>query len=72
MKQEYLVLFGLPPGYSQKELDKAYRRLCRKVHPDMGGSAEEFHRVQQAYEYLSTTRETVLVHDSHPFRYKLV
>lgn len=32
------------------EVRQAYRRASRDAHPDRGGSAEAFHRVQQAWE----------------------
>ncbi len=37
---------------SKKQLTKHYRRLARKVHPDTGGSHEEFVELNNAYESL--------------------
>jgi curved DNA-binding protein CbpA len=31
-------MLGLEPGASLEEVRAAYRRLIRKVHPDLGGS----------------------------------
>jgi hypothetical protein len=31
-------------------LHAAYRSMAKKLHPDAGGTAEAFHRLQQAYE----------------------
>ncbi|TFB49510.1 J domain-containing protein [Cryobacterium tagatosivorans] len=45
----YEVL-GVSPTASQDELRRAYRRLLRHTHPDVGGSAERFHAVQIAWE----------------------
>jgi len=45
----YEVL-GVSPTASQDELRRAYRRLLRQTHPDVGGSAESFHSVQIAWE----------------------
>jgi hypothetical protein len=45
----YEVL-GVSPSASQDELRKAYRRLARESHPDLGGAPERFHSVQLAWE----------------------
>jgi hypothetical protein len=37
-------------GISKAELQRAYRKAVMRAHPDKGGSAEEFHQVQEAYE----------------------
>ncbi len=33
-----------------EDVDKAYRRLAMKFHPDRGGDAESFKSLQRAYE----------------------
>lgn len=43
---------GLSPGASQSEIKQAYRERVQQVHPDQGGSREEFKAVQEAYELL--------------------
>lgn len=45
-------VLGVPPEADLKTIRIAYRRLARENHPDRGGSAEEFHRVQAAWEVL--------------------
>jgi len=48
----YRVL-GVPEGTTDKEaLRKAYTGRVKEVHPDMGGDAQEFARVQKAAEQL--------------------
>ena len=49
----------LPPGASQKEIARAYRRLARHLHPDLQPSErkkwaeEQMKRLNEAYEVLS-------------------
>ncbi|MDJ0322718.1 DnaJ domain-containing protein [Cryobacterium sp. PH31-AA6] len=45
----YEVL-DVTPSASDEELRRAYRRLLRRTHPDVGGSAAQFHAVQVAWE----------------------
>lgn len=49
-RPEYLAVLGLERGATCEVINAAYRRLATKVHPDHGGSAEEFKEVQRAYE----------------------
>lgn len=48
----YKVL-GLRTNATQRSIEKRYRNLLRKLHPDCGGSAEAFNELQTAYEVLS-------------------
>lgn len=41
---------GANGGMSQAEIKQAYHKKILDVHPDRGGKAEDFVRVQQAYE----------------------
>lgn len=49
----YEVL-GVSPTASDEELKRAYRARLRAAHPDTGGSAAEFDRVQQAWQRVGT------------------
>src|SRR5688572_21361700 len=49
----YEVL-GLPRTAPAAEVRLAYRRLARRAHPDVGGTAEQFHRVQLAWEQIGS------------------
>jgi hypothetical protein len=41
---------GLEPGADREAINGAYRRLAKEHHPDHGGDAEDFKRLQGAYE----------------------
>lgn len=47
-----LRLLGLEPGASVAAIRRAYRRLAKAHHPDLGGSAAAFHRLDAAYRLL--------------------
>ena len=47
-----LRLLGLEPGASQPMIKRAYRRLAKAHHPDLGGDAQAFHRLDAAYRLL--------------------
>jgi len=50
--------FGLSEGSQEKELDNAYRRLARSMHPDKNGGTSEakqrFQAMKERYEDLKT------------------
>lgn len=48
--REILHEFDLEPGATQKELRKAYYKKAKELHPDLGGSKEEFAELKQTYE----------------------
>lgn len=50
--QKHLGILGLSFPFSEDELKAAFRKLCLKVHPDQGGSQEEFIKVKEAYDWL--------------------
>ena len=53
--QDYYKILGLPKDASQKEIQRAYRKLARKYHPDVnkGKTAEDkFKRINEANEVL--------------------
>jgi DnaJ-class molecular chaperone len=56
MSDDYYAVLGVSRGASTPEIEKAYRELARKYHPDMNpdDSAAEakFQEVQRAYEVL--------------------
>jgi curved DNA-binding protein CbpA len=40
--QEAAAAFGLRPRYTRADVETAFRRFARKVHPDAGGTHEAF------------------------------
>ena len=45
-------ILGIPEGSSLSEIKSAFRSLCFKVHPDYGGTTEEFNKVYASYTVL--------------------
>ena len=51
-RMEALRVLGLRWGASREAIKKAHRRLVKQHHPDLGGEAEAFRRVNDAYQLL--------------------
>lgn len=51
-RREALRLLGLQPGATLQAIKRAYRRLAKAHHPDLGGDVEAFHRLDAAYRLL--------------------
>lgn len=47
-----LAALGLQAGASREAIKQAFRRLVKQHHPDLGGSAEAFRRISEAYQSL--------------------
>ena len=46
-------ILGVAPGASDAEVQRAWRRVSKQVHPDVGGTAEEFRDAREAYDFLT-------------------
>ena len=57
MADDYYELLGLRRTASVEEIHAAYRKAAKKAHPDLGGSAEAFVRIQRAAEILLAEAE---------------
>jgi hypothetical protein len=50
---DYYALLGVDRGASRSDIKSAYRALARTMHPDIGGTASDFHALNEAYEALT-------------------
>jgi DnaJ-class molecular chaperone len=50
---EALEALGLHWGATSDAVKAAHRRLVKRHHPDMGGDAEAFRRINAAYQWLT-------------------
>lgn len=48
--EKWWDVLGVRSDARHTEIEAAYRRLRSQHHPDNGGDAEQFHRVQRAFE----------------------
>jgi hypothetical protein len=48
--ESWWIVLGVAHNATRADVDDAYRRLRSQHHPDRGGDAEQFRRVQRAYE----------------------
>jgi len=51
--ENYYDILGVSEGASVEEIKRAFRNLAKKHHPDMGGDAEKFKKILEAYRVLS-------------------
>lgn len=56
MARDFYEALGVPRGADQAEIQRAFRRLARQLHPDVNkdpGAEERFKEVSEAYDVLS-------------------
>ena len=54
VRSEALSVLGLKTDASKESIKQAFRKLVKQHHPDLGGSADAFRRVNDAYQLLMT------------------
>jgi curved DNA-binding protein len=61
MADDYYRILGVPRNASQDEIQKAYRKLARKYHPDMNPddktAKKKFQQVQAAFDVLNSPQK---------------
>ena len=59
-KRDYYDVLGIQKGATEEEINKAYRTLAKKYHPDVSkeeNAEEKFKEVQEAYDTLGDTEK---------------
>jgi hypothetical protein len=51
-QKDYYAIIGASEDASRQDIDRLYKRLAHKRHPDRGGSGEEMKALNEAYEVL--------------------
>ena len=59
-REDLYGILGVNKSANDDELRKAYKKLCLVNHPDKGGEAEQFQKIQKAYEVLSDEKKREL------------
>ena len=54
--KDYYAVLGIDKDASQVEIDRSYKRLASKHHPDRGGSEERMKLLNEAYGVLKDTK----------------
>lgn len=64
---DYYEHLGVDRTSSPSDIKKAYRKLASKHHPDKGGDAEQFKKIQEAYDTLSDPQKKEQYDNPNPF-----
>jgi molecular chaperone DnaJ len=50
--ESYYEILGVNESANQDDIKKAYRKLAKEKHPDVGGNEDEFKKISDAYDTL--------------------
>jgi len=64
---DYYETLGVNHTTTPDGIKKAYRKLASKHHPDKGGDAEQFKKIQEAYDTLSDPQKKQAYDNPDPF-----
>src|SRR5262245_32089025 len=51
-KKDYYAVLGVDKDASKVDIDRSYKRMASKHHPDRGGSEERMKQLNEAYSVL--------------------
>ena len=70
---DYYKVLGVGENADEQEIKKAYRKLSLRHHPDRGGDAEEFKKINEAYSTLGdkTKRQQYNMQRNNPFHERM-
>ena len=57
-------ILGLTENASEKEIEKAYKKLSTRLHPDKGGNPYLFNKITDARNYLLKKEELIPLNQS--------
>lgn len=63
---DHYSTLGVDKNASQEEIKKAYRRMANQHHPDKGGNAAQFQKIQEAYSTLSDAEKKAQYDNPQP------
>lgn len=66
-KKDYYRILGADAGTSARDLERLYKRMAARRHPDKGGSEEEMKTLNEAYRVLRN-EETKRDYDAQRFK----
>ncbi len=55
--EDYYAVLGVSKTAGEDEIKRAFRKKAHELHPDKGGDAEKFKKLNEAYQVLSDTEK---------------
>ena len=67
VEKDYYSILGAGETASQDEIERLYKRLARRHHPDRGGDAEEMKAINEAYQVLGNAATRQAYDSQHAY-----